>query len=129
MIWGEFFHPLVVIIQGLVGENTLSMEPCDIPVSSLPLPREQRSRKGLSKEANCKIRGSLSCLPSQLLTAPPQREAKENSFPPSLLLLCQPSSQQFEFPNEVEVAGLLIFKSPTLRLHIGGVFKGDSGDK
>lgn len=105
------------------------MEPRDIPGSNLPLPREQRSRKGFSKQANCKSLGSLSCLPSQLLTVPSQREAKENSFPRSLLLLCQPSSQQMEIPNEVEVAGLLFLKSPTLRLPVVGVFKGDSEDK
>lgn len=57
------------------------MEPCNIPVSHLPFPREQGSREGLSKEANCQGWGLLSSLPSQFLflTISPQREAKENT--------------------------------------------------
>lgn len=82
------------------------MEPCDIPISNLPLPREQRSRKGLSKEADCKGLGLLSCLPSQLITSPPLRETKENiafhedcSFCASLA----PSKRSFK----IKVAGFL----------------------
>lgn len=53
------------------------MVPRDIPGSNLPLFREQRPRKGFSKEANCKSLGTLSYMPSQLLTVPSQRKEKE----------------------------------------------------
>lgn len=104
------------------------MEPCGIPVSNLPLPREQGSRKGLSKVASCKGLGLLSCLPSQRLTIPPQREAKENiafpdahSFHASLV----PRKESFQMKQRLCFSP----KFPVLRLNIGSMFKKDLEDK
>lgn len=77
-MWGKFFHPLVVIIHGLVRETFHQWNLVIFLLATFLFLGDGGQGK-VSQRRPLVSLGLLSCLPSQFLTMRPQRETKENT--------------------------------------------------